>query len=84
MCVGKPLNPDPLEMPWTMSRALFPGRVGWLEWLFSPDVLWLLLGCRIQSIDVVMVTIVSYIGILSGFLVFTTVVYLGLLKVKLI
>lgn len=31
-----------------------------------------------------MITIVSYIGILSGFLMFTTVLYLGLLKVKLI
>ena len=34
--------------------------------------------------NVIMITIISYIGILSGFLVFTTVVYLGLLKIKLI
>nr|YP_006666450.1 subunit VI of cytochrome b6/f complex [Trebouxiophyceae sp. MX-AZ01]AFQ93805.1 subunit VI of cytochrome b6/f complex [Trebouxiophyceae sp. MX-AZ01] len=31
-----------------------------------------------------MITVLSYVGILSGFLVFTTVTYLGLLKIKLI
>ena len=32
----------------------------------------------------IMITVLSYVGILSGFLVFTTVTYLGLLKIKLI
>jgi len=39
-------------------------------------------GARI--IDHVMITVISYIGILSAFLIAATVMYLGLVKIKLI
>ena len=54
--------------------------------LFVPSLATNFIGQSKQKDETVfiMITIISYISILTGFLIFTTIVYLGLLKIKLI